>query len=276
MQNKIDFKIDTSGLRDTVMNFIVPLVCFGLSAAMILFVIYPSAQKIPQLKTDLQNKETLRSQLDAKVLVLNKLTDYKAVLIEDLNLLDKVLVSDDNVPYLLNQIDRISRDVGFELNKLNYGMGSGADMKGADSVAEFVAVNLSVTGNYDQVTKFLQNVEKAARLVDVSNFRYGVATSDPSDSKLSLSFLLYSPYLKVNSTATTDDVIQLDISSPEFIKTINMIKGFTYYENIIPSESVKAEQKPISEIVAPPVEEKPVETTETPTPPTPESPTPAL
>ncbi len=251
MANKLDLKIDTSAIRDTIMNFIVPLVCFGLSAVMIFIVIYPSIQKLPQLQADLQNKVTLRTQLESKVVALNKLTDYKSVLEEDLGLVDKILVSDDNVPYLLNQIDQISRGVGLEISKLNYGVGGSTeiDSNTGESATQYIAVNLGASGNYDQLIKFLKNIENAARLIDVSNYRYGVSTTDDTSAVLSLSFLFYSPYLKVNSNATTDEPISLDLTSPDFIKNINFLKSFTFYQNAVPAENVKAEEKPIEEVV---------------------------
>ncbi len=264
MPNKLDIKIDTSALKDTVMNFIVPLVCFGASAGLVLFIIYPSIQKMPQLKSDLQTKTSLRTQLDTKVAKLNKLTDYKSVLEEDLVLLDRVLVSEDNVPYLLNQVDNITRGAGFTLSKLNYGLGGATESGAGDIGTEFVAVNLGVTGTYEQLIHFLQNMEKAARLVNISNFRYGIAGSDITDSTLALSFLLYSPYLQVNSTATTDDPIQLDITDPSFVSMLNYLKGFTFYENMAPSETVKAEERPIEEIENTEEPEN-IETTPTPT-----------
>jgi len=271
MANKIDVKIDTSALKDTVMNFIVPLICFGVSAALVFLVIYPSIQKLPQLKSDLQAKQALSAQLETKVATLNKLTDFKSVLEEDLSLMDRVLVSEDNVPYLLNQIDNISRNVGFNLNKLNYGLGGGTEDTAGNPSTDYIAVNLGVTGTYEQMISFLKNMEKAARLVNVSNYRYAVAGSDISDTSLGMSFLLYSPYLKVNSAATTDDPINLDISDPTFVSILNYLKSFTFYENMPPASVVTAEEKPIEEIEAP-VEEPAqpevpavVETTPTPT-----------
>ena len=250
MPNKLDIKLDTGALKDTIINFIVPLICFGISVALIFLVIYPSIQQMPQLKSDLQTKTLLRTQLDTKVSTLNKLSDYKSVLEEDLQLLDRVLVSDDNVPYLLNQIDNITRGVGFALNKLNYGLGGSSDTEPGVTGAEYVAVNLGTTGSYEQLIHFLQNLEKAARLVNVSNFRYSLTTTEANDTLLSLSFLVYSPYLRVNSTATTDDPILLDIADPTFVSTINHLKSFTFYENTAPAETVKAEEKPIDEIEA--------------------------
>jgi Tfp pilus assembly protein PilO len=251
MSNKFDVKIDTSAVKDTILNFIVPLVCFGVSAGLVFFIIYPSIQKTPQLKSDLQTKTALRTQLETKVGILNKLTDYKSVIEEDLKLMDRILVSDDNVPYLLNQIDTISRNAGFELTKLNYGLGGSTEDASGDTGAEYIAVNLGVNGTYEQLIRFLQNMEKAARLVNVSNFRYALSSSDVNDPVLGMSFLIYSPYLQVNSAATTDDPIQIDITDPAFVSILNYIKEFTFYENMPPSAEISAEEKPIEEIEAP-------------------------
>ena len=75
---------------------------------------------------------------------------------------------------------------------------------------------------------------------------------------MGLSFILTSPFLVVESSAVTDDPIDLDITDPAFIEFINEIKQMNYYdikaEDINPNIAEEVEEIPPLTEDVPPVE----------------------
>ena len=55
-------------------------------------------------------------------------------------------------------------------------------------------------------------------------------------------FVLESPYQFVNSTAVTDDPVNLDITKDDFVTIINKVKGLKYYNISIENISQQAQK----------------------------------
>ena len=115
---------DASGLKETLINYIVPLVSLILSLLIGLFILYPSYKSLPELKSQFESKRLLKSNLENKLATLNKLVDFKRVVDENSDLVSRVLVSEQLVPGLLTQVDKIARESGFNISRLNYGLGT--------------------------------------------------------------------------------------------------------------------------------------------------------
>jgi Tfp pilus assembly protein PilO len=244
--------IDTGKIKGILLNFIVPLISFGIATLLIIFVVYPSIKKLPEVKSELARKAGMKQTLNTKLQRLNRLVDFKAVVDEDSGLVNKVLVSEEEVPRLLDQVNQIATGAGMSVTRLSYSYGStGTSDKAAKKAYSTVSVSLGTDTNYDQMVLLMQAVENAARFVSIPNFRYSTGTSTTGDKKLTASFSLDSPYLFVQSTAATDEPLELDISSQEFIDFVNMIKGLKYYEFLNPNIEVVKEE-PVAETPAVP------------------------
>ncbi len=102
--------------------------------------------------------------------------------------------------------------------------------------------------------KSSRNVENAARLVIVENFRFSQSQTKDGQ-KLGINFVLISPYLYVESDAITDDPIDLDIGDGEFLELINKIKNLKHYDPYEIDLSIPVEETPVEEEGALPVEE---------------------
>ena len=227
-------------VKDTVLNFIVPLISV-LSAILILSLyVYPAYKDLPVKKAELDKKVTLRNTLSKKVEALTKLVDFKDVFDENLDIVTKVLVPEPEVPRLLDQASQIASRAGMDIDRLSYSYGS----KGSDkSSFETVTVSMSVKSSFEQLVLFMELVEKAARYVSVPNFRYSVSanTGEKDYGSLSSSFSLDSPYLFVESSAVTDEPIGIDMSSNEFTEFMNMLKDLDYYDFV--NRNIKAEEE---------------------------------
>jgi Tfp pilus assembly protein PilO len=217
-------------IRNIVLNFIVPLVCVGIAVCLGAFVLYPSYKAQPELKLQIASSRALQSQLDTKLSNLRKVVDYNSVILENSTLVNKVLVDYASIPQLLTQLDMIARESGLEVSRLGNSGASGTPVVGDIPYSE-VTVGMSVNGTYEQFVSFLETLETSARLVLITDFRFGSDTSgEDSVGKLGVSLILNAPYLKVQSSAVTDDPVNLDISSRPFLDLVAKLKSFKYYD----------------------------------------------
>ena len=226
---KLDVNLDTTQLKNTLFNFIVPIISLGISAALFLLILYPSINNIPSLETEKQSKTKLRNDLNQKLENLNRLVDFKSIVDENSALVDRVLRTEDNVPQLLNQIDEITKNSGLLINKLSYSIGD-SSREGTEGGTKAIFVSLGSEGTYGQMVAFLQSTENAARFIQVNKVRYSDATSQDDSGIYNMSFSISSPYLFVTSEAVTDEPVDLDIASQEFVDVINRIKNLKFYD----------------------------------------------
>ena len=232
-------------VKDTVLNFIVPLLSILFAILILSLYVYPVYKELPVKKAELDKKIALRNTLSKKVEALTKLVNFKDVFDENLDVVTKVLVPEPEVPRLLDQASQIASRAGMDIERLSYSYGS----KGSDkSSFETVTVSMSVKSSFEQLVLFMELVEKAARYVSVPNFRYSVSTKaeDAGQGSLSSSFSLDSPYLFVESSAVTDEPIGIDMSSKEFTDFMSMLKDLDYYDFVnknIQAEEEKPEEK---------------------------------
>jgi len=251
-------------LRNAVVNFIVPIIAFGVALLLIVLYIYPSFKSLPEKREELNNKISLKNTLSEKVSDLKVLSDFGDVLNENLEIVNKVLVPEADVPRLLDQATQISQRAGMELDRLSYSYGSKAEEE-KETDFDVVNVSMGVNSSFEQLVLFMELVEKAARYVSVSNFRYSVSEDrEEGVSRISSSFSLDSPYLFVESSAVTDEPIGIDIKSPDFVNFMDMLKGLDYYDFVnrnIQAEEEKPEEEQTEEETV--VENTGEQTTET-------------
>jgi len=240
-QINIDVNSFLYKLRNAVVNFIVPIIAFGVALLLIVLYIYPSFKSLPEKREELNNKISLKNTLSEKVSDLKVLSDFGDVLNENLEIVNKVLVPEADVPRLLDQATQISQRAGMELDRLSYSYGS-KEKEEKETDFDVVNVSMGVNSSFEQLVLFMELVEKAARYVSVSNFRYSVSEDrEEGVSRISSSFSLDSPYLFVESSAVTDEPIGIDIKSSDFVNFMDMLKGLDYYDFV--NRNIQAEEE---------------------------------
>ena len=246
-------------LRHALINYIVPIICVAASVLIVMFVLMPSYKELPELEMKLTSSTKLESALRKKLMNLNDLVDFKSVVEENSNLVNKALVSEELVPGLMTQIDRIAKEAGLTVNSLNYGLGSSKSKEAATSTTvtyNIVTTNLDTTGSFAQLKTFMSTLEKAARLILIDNYRYS-RNETAEGEKLGMNFVLVSPYLYVESNAITDDPIDLDISDEKFRELIGKIKALRYYDPYEIDAAIPVVETPAEPEAAPPTTEAP-------------------
>lgn len=230
-------KLGGGAIKDTIVNFLIPIVCVLVSAGVFLFYVYPSFSEIPVLEAEIAEKRTLQNQLTTKLADLNRLLDFKTIVDQNAALLDGVLVSEPNVPLLLTQIDTIANESGLEVSTLSYAFSSN---RGSSDSVNYDSVNvaLGAKGNYQQISAFLNSLETSARLVNVDSIRYSESNSEEDSGLLNVSFVLTSPYLEVPQETVTDAPISVDVTDEEFIALMDKLKVFRYFRTDLTSAIV--------------------------------------
>lgn len=256
-KSQLDLSNFANNLKGAALNFIIPLIAIVLTALLGIFYIKPSIKELPEKKEELQNKIMIRDILSKKVSNLNKLRDYQAILDENLEIVNKVLVPEPEAPRLLDQASQMAGKAGMSLEKLSYSYSSKGKTGGS---FDMVNISMGVKSSFEQFVLFMEIVENAARYVSIPDFRYSISDKDTEGGDLSSNFSVNSPYLFVQSAAVTDDPVSLDITSPEFISFMEMLKGLDYYDFINPNIEV-VEEAPEEEAVS---EEDSAEVTEQP------------
>lgn len=244
---KRKININMTEFKETLINYIVPLVSVLLIILILFFVLYPSYKSLPDLQGEVGRQTSLQNNLQSKLNNLNRLVDFENVVSENSDLVNKVLVSEELVPGLLTQVDKIARESGLTVTRLNYGLGATlTDESAGDINYKYVTVNLGVSGTFDQLVTFLNNLENAARIINVDQMRYSISKTE-EETVLGINFVLVSPYIYVESTAVTDEPIDLDISDDKFVNLINKIKSMKYYDPNLIDQSVPVEEAPPEE-----------------------------
>jgi hypothetical protein len=111
---------EQNNIKDTVLNFIVPIASLLITLVLVLVVLIPAVRNGPDLRNDLQQKRTLEGQLRTKIGILNKLLDFEVVVDENAKIFTNALSDDSSVPELLTQIDIVAKESGLDVTKLSY------------------------------------------------------------------------------------------------------------------------------------------------------------
>jgi Tfp pilus assembly protein PilO len=216
-------------LKETLVNFVVPLLALVVILVMVFVIIVPTINSKPEKEAEIAKAVALNAQLRDKLENLNKMKNLEKVVTDYSDLVTRVLVNEPMVPELLTQVDTIAKESGLEVTKLTYSY-TEADNTAANAGAyPYINVSLGAEGNYEQLITFFETLEKAARVVYVQNFRYSEETTD-STKTLAMQVTLASPYLDVESKPNTDEPVKIDIASKDFIALVAELKKLKYYE----------------------------------------------
>ena len=90
-----------------------------------------------------------------------------------------------------------------------------------------------------------------------SLFRFSEESTDDDSGLYSAVFVLRSPYLAVESSAVTDDPIEVDIASQQFIKSLSKIRELTFYDITADTKFVDLEESEAEEVEELPEEQIP-------------------
>lgn len=186
--------------------------------------------------------------LGEKYEFLIELQSARGILSEDAELLDIALPSEDAVPALMTQVQRIASESGVRLQALQFGGGGGrvegepeveavGQVGSGESLIEVGVVSLQAVaeGPFVNIRIFLYNLERAVRLISVEEVRFSTASAGGTSGRLVATLRLSSAYLSSKSPGTVESPLQLSLSDPEFLTLMDFLKTLRVYEPQAPA-----------------------------------------
>jgi Tfp pilus assembly protein PilO len=239
MKPGLPSKVDLSGVKNAVINFIVPLICLGISAALGLLVIYPSFNSIAPLKDEIDTQQNLKTNLETKVTRLKDLQSYRSVVKENAELVNKVFVSEASAPLFLDQVNQLALNASFDVTRLATSSAESdttttpqPNAKTASAPTNEIkslTAALGAKASYEDLIRFLKDQEAASRILDIKDFRYNFRSESEGEGG-TVEISVSGPYMLVESTAVTDEAIDLDVKSRTFTDLIALLKKLKHYD----------------------------------------------
>jgi len=148
-------------------------------------------------------------------------------------------VSDD-VPALIMQLSQIAKDSGITVQHLGFEgkvvetpevrpSSEVGEAKSGGSIKK-IAVTMVVTGSYPALQTFLQNLESASRIVNVTNFRFSPGQKG-EEAGLSITLGVEAFYLAEVESVPPGAPLTLDTASKDYIELIKKIKALKVYKS---------------------------------------------
>jgi type IV pilus assembly protein PilO len=161
---------------------VVPSLIIAL--IVVIFFIMPKQKEIETLnnKIDTQNNQIADSQ--SKVARLDVLIKENEQLLTRLNELKEQLPEEQEISNLLKQVSDICRDSGLDMKSWR----PGQRKKHPSGIVYEIPVSVSVAGTYHDFGKFLGNLTKLNRIVNVQNIQMGGAHMADGSDVLQITF----------------------------------------------------------------------------------------
>jgi type IV pilus assembly protein PilO len=157
---------------------------FIIALVVVIFVIMPKHKEIQELnrKIDDQNNQIATSQ--AKGARLDVLIKENEQLLKRLNELKEQLPEEKEISNLLKQVSDICTESGLDMKSWKPGQRT----KHRSGIVYEIPVSVAVTGTYHDFGKFLSNLTKLNRIVNVKNIQIGSPRIVGGSDVLQISF----------------------------------------------------------------------------------------
>lgn len=170
---------------------VLTLLLFGGAAAVSVFLVLPKYQATEGFSGQIEEKRLLLQQQEDYYRKLGELEEKLKGYEESMEKVNTALPEDAGIPDLYNFLQRASSENGLILDNAGTFTLSGAKKEGEVGEAQ---VNFSVTGSYSSMKKFLNALEKSARLIELK----GISFTSPTEGDI----FKFSLTVKVNFMPT--------------------------------------------------------------------------
>lgn len=200
-------------------GLIFSIILILVSVGLVLLVAKPTYADYKEGKVVLASKQKELSDLDLRVSQLKKVERLVATIEHNTDLSTQAVSEKDEIPVVMAMVQKIAGNSGVKIASFSYsGLTTSASPSAGvsqassseKSTADFDAfrLNIAITGKYDNLKKFLENVEKSRRVLTVSNFSYSIekTTTEVLGDNYTLKILLTSYYKDFNPVASEIDL----------------------------------------------------------------------
>lgn len=198
-----------------ILSILLILVSIGL----VLFIAKPTYANYKDGKVVLASKQQELSDLDLRVSQLKKVERLVATIEHNTELSTQAVSEKDEIPVVMAMVQKIAGNSAVRISSFSYSglttsaspsAGVSQTSSAGKSTADFDAfrLNIALTGKYDNLQKFLENIEKSRRILTVSNFSYSIekTTTEVLGDNYTLKILLTSYYKDFTPVASEIDL----------------------------------------------------------------------
>ena len=155
------------------MQALIGLFLIGIAAAGWLFLVQPEWVLMRSLRQDVAGVRALRDEIEGLIAKRDELyQEYQAIPPKDVARLMAVAPEDPKTLGMIVTLESLANQSGVTLKQVEFSSPGGGGM-GADAGAfRTIPVSLSIDGTYDGFLLFLKNIERNARLIDVTDFAF--------------------------------------------------------------------------------------------------------
>lgn len=204
------------------------------------------------IRASIKSEELFVSTLTQKYNAMLSLESSADVLELNQALMDAAMPSEEGVPELMGQIQKIATESGVSLQSLQYGGSSKSSSNEASPVGDFEVVTMQASGSTPLISgliTFLKNLESGSRVVSTRNVSFSQTDSKDSTG-ISIAMTIDSYYIPSISEDDSDVAaengfdrdaskpLSFDITSPEFTRLVDFLKTLRIYKSETQSGSV--------------------------------------
>lgn len=190
-----------------------------ISAGLVLLVAKPTYANYVKGKDVLAKKQQELADLDLRVSQLKKIERLVATIEHNTKLTTQAVPEKDEIPVVMAMVQKISANSGVKISSFSYagltnfskptaGVSQTKVSKKETSDFDAFRLNIALTGKYDNLKKFLENIEDSRRILTVSNFSYSLekTTTEVLGDNYTLKVLLTSYYKDFDPVASEIDL----------------------------------------------------------------------
>lgn len=160
------------------------LAYFILAASVVYVFVYPPYQEISILmgeKEKYENYLAMAMNVDAKTNQL--LTKFNQITAEEKKNIDTVLPDSYDLVKLVSQIDSIAGQYGIKIDKItsrevSSSIGDSIAEAQPDKQYKSAVIGFSFSSNYETFNKFIGNLEKSLRILDIRSVKINTSNTD--------------------------------------------------------------------------------------------------
>lgn len=208
------------------------LIFLGAAVALALGVF--QVLSIPSLRQEIAIAEEDLAVLRQKNEHLSEILSQTRTVESNLEVLQTALPVNDEVPALIMQLEKIAKQSGMSVQHLGFGQ-SGGSTEESRSGVETISLTAVIDGSYPSLQTFFRNLERASRVIHVTNFRFSSAQKKGGEEGggggLSVTLGAEAFYLDEIKEVTINTPLTLDTTSKDYTELVRKVKALRVYRS---------------------------------------------
>jgi len=211
--------------RPEVRTWGPPIILFIIGILLIVLGAIPSWRKTQDLQSDIVAEQDRIVALKEKNRQLLDFSDQSVEIDKQFTIFDHAISSENKVPELLTQVQKISGACGVKVTTLQFG---GEKEKTSGKLQE-VRLQYASESSFSRLTCFLSAIEKASRLIEMESLRYSLSVNEDTGAQVITAQSTLLSYYTPTPQLSPDNPLTFSLSDERFLKNIELLKGFKTY-----------------------------------------------